>query len=274
MIKIIFALLILLAVNQNSNSIEHLPPILSGEVILVSDFNNRISYLQNEYTNKGFPVTLPLISSNSIKKEDLNKVIQEINSLNIQALTLPLISTNQIISASFINNIFNTLNNVKLICSTNTDCYSVSSQHNQAIYNGELLAIQNNFLYSDSRNQYLGTKCESWYDPSEIEWVDRKLEATKSNYINVNFTSPADHLNHIVYNAPAATCGSLSYSGNQYCRTYGYPYLEVAGVVYMSSSVFGNGGCWSGSGTVDFEKGDNIVIGSHWGSNVQVYSGY
>ena len=266
----------LILISLNSFSYTGLPEIHSGTVFSKSIVNDRLSFLENAYSARGLSVALDRIGSEDkvIRAEHINRIITKINNLNVLGITIDLVSPGEPITASKINDIFDKLNYVRMMCSTNTECYEKKDLYGQAIRDNEILITQNNFLYSTNRASYLGTKCDSWYTESEISWVDVKLEATKSNYINVSYTSPADQINHIVYNSPAPTCGDLYYYGNQQCRTYGYPYLQIASDVYMSSSVFGNGGCWSGSGTASFNKGDSIIIGSHWGSYVQVYTGY
>lgn len=282
-------LIILFLFNFKAFSYTGIEEYVPGETIRLDDINDRLIYIENLHINKNINITLPRFQSGAIKANDINQVVNAINNLELLGNgIIEQVNPGQIIDADQLNRIVDGLNYAKHICLNRNDCYS----RVQEIINGEIshLLIRDNFtedtilvkdensnlLKSNQNLTYLGTECDAWYTESEKSWASIKMESDKNNHININYTSPVDQTNHIVYNNSAPTCGTLYYYGNQYCRTYGYPYLWIEGTEYLGSGsgIMGNGGCWNGSGTIFFNKNDQIVIGSHWGSIIQIMTGY
>jgi len=167
------------------------------------------------------------------------------------------------------------------LCSDKDDCYAKKTAiRSRFVLNSKAMITKNDFLFAESDSQYLGTKCDAWYTEEDLAWVDKKLDHNKSNYVNITYVSPADSDNHIVYDEPFKTCGTVYYAGDQHNRTWGYPYLWIEGTLYMGSGVpaigngVSNGSSWSGSGTATVNRGDAVQFGSHWGSTAIIRSGY
>lgn len=260
----------------------------NGKIIRIDDFNDRIYFINSKFQEKGVDVALPLMSGGKILASDVNNLISVLNNLNLAGFGLiDEVEAGDVIDASFLNTLFKKMNYAQQMCTSREECYQllpkiVSGDFSHILYKKDeeqsvlVKDPQEDLLFDAVNNRFLGVHCDSWYDNSEKSWASIILEENKSNFINVSYTSPADQLNHIVYSSAMPTCGKLAYSGNQYCRTYGYPYLTINGIEIMGSGsgIMGNGGCWSGNGVLSFDKGAVINVGSHWGSYVSAYSGY
>jgi len=158
------------------------------------------------------------------------------------------------------------------VCSDNTDCYAkFSAGKTKLSYNGVELSEKNGFLHSTANSQYLGTKCDAWYEEGELAWVDRKLDSNKSNYLNKDYTAPLNTSVYYQVNENMPTCGSIYFYANKAANGSGYSTFNHEGTNYgyVQSDPAG-----ARDGVVQFQKGDHISGFSHHGSRLIVRTGY
>lgn len=245
---------------------------LTNNLLSKDYINERIAVLETKYRNKGHNITLPRIASEPVTVANINSISSVINPLGLTETNSTLISGTELTTTAA-NSAFAKHNNIRLHCNSVSSCYSNKTAYNKAIYGTSVLTVQNNFLWDASNSRYLGTQCNAWYAPSEISWVDKILDSSKSNYINGTYYYNSGANAYVtVFNQVMPTCGTVYYSYSQGCRSYGYVYITVGSNQYPSS--MGNGGCASGSGVATFSKGQSITIGSHYYASGTLRTGY
>lgn len=246
---------------------------LTNNLLNKDYINERIAALETKFRNKSYNITLPRVAAEPVTVADINAVSSVINPLALTETTSALISDPDLTTTA-LNAAFAKHTNIRLHCTNITNCYANKVAYNKAIYGTNILTVQNNFLWDTANSRYLGTKCNAWYSASELSWVDKILDASKTNLWNGTyaFNSTANSVS-TVFNQVAPTCGTVYYAYNQGCRSYGYAYVYIGGVQYPGSSM-GNGGCASGSGTASVGKGQSVYINSHYYASGTVRTGY
>ncbi|WP_323585638.1 hypothetical protein [Aliarcobacter butzleri] len=135
---------------------------------------------------------------------------------------------------------------------------------------GLLTKDTNGFFKSNSTSEWLGTKCNDWY--SDIFWVDKILDYTKSNLINVSLSDNAhDEVLSTYWNFTAPTCGTFWNYGRDSNTEYGYVYIYKNGSFLFSTTP-------TGTGTYDkietINKGDSMIGKAHYYTTVRARTGF
>lgn len=246
-----------------------------GEVIFQSPFNDRLDFIEQKMIEVGLNPQIPRFNSSIIKAQDFNDIANYLESLSLPNFpTIDRLSSKSPIFASEVNYFFQTvLSYVQSVCVSPEDCYLKNQTTPSLIYNGEVLYEQNGYLYSSSRDKYLGTQCDEWYTVAEFGWIDKKLDSNLSNWLNLAQTAPLNTNVYELVNTQAPTCGSVYYygtvnTGGGSCPGCGYSYFTINGDEKVSRATGSN------SGVVEVNKGDLLYGFTHWGSYLQVRSGY